>query len=480
MKHTKLRTTSFFCFKKNITIFFLLWILLVSACVTNNIAQADFCPPINMPPPSDNTIPIAVSTASSRWNCWNLQIIKMAAARHPELNVAIIEPKSVPLEAELNASVYEDFAAGSGPDIFRASLSEIWRLQQLNAISPITNCVEKHPEQFQQIPAEFWRAVTLDDEIWAVPINLEPELLFYNKLILKELGWSEEEIQSFPDRIAQSQFLFEDMVQTANEAVKFGLVESGYGYWPRLGRYRVADTNYLAFGGIPDHLQGDILQISQSIMMDVLAFRQEIANSELVPPSFGGNEGVDWSVRLARRDAVAAGRVLFWENHLSEIANYYYNYSNLSAKFTEIYGVATLPAQRSNAISMGNASLRVWVIGSNEATGRNNQSIACDLLAYSLIPEVLAQQSVAIMQLPTLPDSFQSPIMQQNDLMSEALAASTNLYIFSDFPDKVLFREITIKYLLRAERGEVTPEEGVVALLAELQATLGDRFQVLP
>lgn len=451
-----------------------------TACGDNDLAEADFCPPINIPAPSDNPTPLIVSTASSRWNCWNLHIIKIAAARHPELNVVIVEQKPVPLEGELTMSVSEDFSAGVGPDIFRASLSEIWRLQQLNAISPMTDCVEKHAEQFQQIPVELWQAVTLDGEIWAVPIALEPELLFYNKLLLKELGWSEEEIDSLPDRIAQSQFLYEDMIGTAEAAVKIGLVEPGFGYWPRLGRNRVVDLNYLSFGGPPDHLQGDVLQLSQRVMTDVFAFRQEIAASNLVPPGFGGQENNDWSARLARRDAVAAGRVLFWENHLSEIANYYYNYLSIGAKFTEIYGIASLPARRAIHTSFVNASLRAWVIGSNEATGRKNQSVACDLLAYMLIPDVLAQQSVTIMQLPTLPEVSRLPIMQQHALMSEVLAASAHLYIFSEAPDKVLFREVTSDYLLRAERGEITPEEGTIALLAELQAALGDGFRVLP
>lgn len=480
MNHTKTPFCLLFCFKNYKAIFFLVGVLLVAACATNNLDEADFCPPINAPFPSDNAIPITVATASSRWNCWNLQTVKIAAARHPELNVVIVEPQSVPLEGELTASVTEDFSVGVGPDIFRASLTEIWRLRQLNAISPVTDCVERHPEQFEQIPVELWQAVTLDGEIWAVPIALEPELLFYNKLLLKELGWSEEEIESLPDRIAQSQFLYEDMIGTAEAAVKIGLVEPGFGYWPQLSRNRIVDLNYLAFGGPPDHLQGDVLQISQRVMTDVFAFRQEIAASNLVPPGFGGQETNDWSARLARRDAVAAGRVLFWENHLSEIANYYYNYLSIGAKFTEIYGIASLPARRAIHASFVNASLRVWVIGSNEATGRKNQSIACDLLAYMLIPDVLAQQSVTVMQLPTLPEASRLPIMQQHALMSEVLAASAHLYIFSEAPDKVLFREVTSDYLLRVERGEIAPEEGTIALLAELQAALGDGFRVLP
>ena len=465
---------------KYIVLFLFLWLTGVTACTNSHLAESDFCPPINIPSLSDNATLVTVSTPSSRWNCWNLQIFQIAAAQHPELNVVIVEPKLVPLEGELTTSVSEDFSAGIGPDIFRASLSEIWRLQQSNVISPLTDCVEKHQEQFQQIPVEFWEAVTLNGEIWAVPIAFEPDLLFFNKVLLQELGWSDEEIDTLPERIAQGQFLFDDMLETATAAENRGIIASGNGYWPRLSGKRTVDLNYLSFGGTLDHLQGEVLQISQSIMTDVLTFRQEIAESNLIPPGFEGHENNDWSVRIARRDAVAAGRVLFWENHLSEIANYYYNYSNSGERFTDIYGVASLPVHQTGKTSYVNLSLRGLVIGSVEATGRNNQSIACDLLAHTLIPEVLAQYSVSIMQLPTLPEAYQLPTLQQHALLSEVLDASTHFYLFYDTPDKMLFREIAIEYFYRVERGEIPPEEGTIALMAELKSALGDGFRMLP
>ena len=65
------------------------------------------------------------------------------------------------------------------------------------------------------------------------PRNADVRPLYYSKLLLGRLGWSDEEIDSLPDRILSGEFTLDTMLETAEEAVRTGVVRRGNGWWHR-------------------------------------------------------------------------------------------------------------------------------------------------------------------------------------------------------------------------------------------------------
>ncbi len=115
-------------------------------------------------------------------------------------------------------------------------------------IVPLDTCIKENPE-FRNIRPEAMNSATYDGHIWAVPMDAGVFTLFYNKAALRKLGWDETRIDALPTDIKAGRFSFDDLRATAKEAIRQGIVEPGFGYWPSLDRSMSFLTLYSAVGG---------------------------------------------------------------------------------------------------------------------------------------------------------------------------------------------------------------------------------------
>src|SRR5690606_20559967 len=122
--------------------------------------------------------------------------------------------------------------AGTPPDIILSGHEDIGAWAAAGLIIPLDDQLDQHPE-FEDLVPTLWDSVRYKGQIWGIPQDAEARPIFYSKLLLADLGWSEEEIESLPERVLNGEFTFEDMIQTAKQAVDEGVVEEGNGYWHR-------------------------------------------------------------------------------------------------------------------------------------------------------------------------------------------------------------------------------------------------------
>ena len=55
---------------------------------------------------------------------------------------------------------------------------------------------------------------------FGAPKDIEHRPVYYNKDMLRELGWSDEEIDSLSEQVKNGEFTLEDMTKLAEEATK--------------------------------------------------------------------------------------------------------------------------------------------------------------------------------------------------------------------------------------------------------------------
>ena len=67
-----------------------------------------------------------------------------------------------------------------------------------------------------------------DGHMYGVPIDMALGCLYANKKILSKLGWSSEEIETWPKRVQNGEWTFEDMAKTCKKAIDMGLVKYGF------------------------------------------------------------------------------------------------------------------------------------------------------------------------------------------------------------------------------------------------------------
>ena len=122
--------------------------------------------------------------------------------------------------------------AGDAPDIILSGHEDIGSWAPAGYIIPLDDKLGDYPE-FDDVVSTLWESQKWDGQIWGVPQDAEARPIFYSKLLLSDLGWSDEEIESLPDRVASGDFTFDDMVATAQQAIEEGIIEEGFGYWHR-------------------------------------------------------------------------------------------------------------------------------------------------------------------------------------------------------------------------------------------------------
>jgi len=85
---------------------------------------------------------------------------------------------------------------------------------------------------------------------WGIPQDAESRPFFYWKPTLTGLGWTDAQIESLPDRVAKGEYTLNDMLVDAKKAVDMGLVEKGYGFYPRVSNGPDYAQFYQSFGGV--------------------------------------------------------------------------------------------------------------------------------------------------------------------------------------------------------------------------------------
>lgn len=69
---------------------------------------------------------------------------------------------------------------------------------------------------------------TYDGHAYMIPVDLCANMLSANKRVLKELGWTDEDIASWPTRVMNGEWTMDDLYDTAKAAVDQGLVKYGF------------------------------------------------------------------------------------------------------------------------------------------------------------------------------------------------------------------------------------------------------------
>jgi len=122
--------------------------------------------------------------------------------------------------------------AGKAPDIVCSGHEHIGDWGPAGYLVDVTAMLGDYPE-FDDVIDALWASTEWNGSRWGVPQDAEARPLYYNKTLLAELGWSDADIESLPDRIMSGEFTWEDMFDTAEEAVNAGVIAEGNGWWHR-------------------------------------------------------------------------------------------------------------------------------------------------------------------------------------------------------------------------------------------------------
>lgn len=140
--------------------------------------------------------------------------------------------------------------AGEAPDIIVSGHEHIGDWATAGYLVDITEQVNSDEfAEFADVIDSLWESTMLNGSIWGIPQDAEARPLYFSKVLLQELGWSAAEIESLPSRIESCDYTWQDMFDTAQQAVEAGIVEEGDGWWHRPSNGPDFLYYYFAAGG---------------------------------------------------------------------------------------------------------------------------------------------------------------------------------------------------------------------------------------
>lgn len=168
------------------------------------------------------------------------------------------------------------------PDIINSSHLDIPIWAQAGWLAPMDKYVERYWDMaYQDIFPHLWESVTFDGSIYGIPQDVEVRMVFYRKDHLAALGWSEDEIEDLPRRIAEKEFFLDDLVALAQQMQDAGLVEWGVLHRPTAGPDFFQFV--VAFGGEYVDADSGKLVLDKDAVLKTLRFFQNLTTEGLTP-----------------------------------------------------------------------------------------------------------------------------------------------------------------------------------------------------
>jgi len=259
-------------------------------------------------------------------------------------------PLTVRIEGEFSTASWTDYRkklymaleAGTGPCIFLTAHIDTAVLSENNWVIPLDEYIQKYWNftYYDVIPG-LWDAVRYKGRVWGVPQDTEARPIYFNKILLKRLGWSDEEINDLPRKIRDGEFTLEDMLRVAKEAVDKGVVEPGYAIWHRPNPGPDWPIVYLAYGGkLYDDTTGKLVA-DMRVWRKYFEFfyKASMQNYRLISDML---TSLDWNRDI--HPTIVAGKVLFWMGGTWHKGQWVSSFGLTEEQFWEMFGFALYPA----------------------------------------------------------------------------------------------------------------------------------------
>lgn len=362
--------------------------------------------------------------------------------------------------------------AGEAPDIICSGHEHIGDWAPAGLIIPLDDVLSQHPE-FEDVIDSLWNSVTFDGKRWGIPQDAEARPLFYSKLLLSQLGWSAEEIESLPERVANGEFTWEDMLDTAAQAVEQGVVEEGNGWWHRPVNGPDFLYFYYAAGGEITG-EGDALIFDQAAALKVYQMLEDATqNRQLLSNSLMGMEWNDWHATVAPADKVlfSFGGTWFWpdwaKNYVADKGGEQFLAENI--------GFAPIPAleEGSNQPITLTHPLVYMISAQSE-----HPDLALLVVAKATTKELNTSYAIESGHLGILESQAAYTPYTSAEYLSDVLP----LLEFATFlPNSPYWSQWSEAYFLgiqSVEAGDLTAEEAVEVVVDQLQNELGENVVI--
>jgi inositol-phosphate transport system substrate-binding protein len=363
------------------------------------------------------------------------------------------------------------FKAKKEPDIYATGHENIGWLADGNYIIPLDEL--KKSKEYSDVFPKLWESVTYRGHIWGALQDTEARPVFYNKDVLRKLGWSEEEIDSLPEKVRNGEFTLEDMTKLAEEAKTKGLVQYGIIHRPVDG----PDFQAIAynFGGKVYDPEENKIVLDKKAVEKQLNYYYEIAKKKLIPSNL---TQMEWS---NIHKIVVNGKTLFYYGGIWNVFNwgqdnFHEKLGKVDAKWVNDHlGMMLIPAAEKGGKPLTLSHPFVYTVSAQT----EHPELVKRLLELVATPALQTEHNIKTFHLPVTKGGAEHPDFKADVTLGKVAYMSD----YTTFPPNhegfPKYSKAVFNAIQAVELGKKTPREALRDLEVQLQNDLGDQLKIV-
>lgn len=391
-----------------------------------------------------------------------------AAIRGETVDIAVAYKWDFGGWAEFKQAVTLAAEAGDAPHIVVTSHLDIAPWSQAGYIVAAEDYLDLDAWPLSDVYPNLMQIASYGGVQWGIPQDSESRPFFFWTDHLRAIGYDDAAIAALPERVRAGEYTLADVLADAKKAVDMGLVEPGYGFYPRVSNGPDYAQFYQSFGGVLEDPESGKLVLDTAAMTEFYQFFVDAVEAGVTKRN---HIGTDWNQWYAE---VASGKAAIWHGGTWHYARY------VREGLTDFFDkVAFTLIPGDGADGRANTITHPLVYLVTDQGDEELQAIAAELVAIATEPRINTLHAIKSAHL-AVARSQSDVALYRNDRWADA---ATNVLLphanaQPNHPGFGVFSEAMWKGLESAWTGAATPEAAVAALEAELTSLLGDELIV--
>ncbi len=224
-----------------------------------------------------------------------------ASVRGEELNITI-EGKPYTQWDEFKQAVTLAAEAGTAPNIVVAGHEDIASWAQSGLIVPIEDYVDVDSWPINDIYENLLEIASFNGELYGLPQDAESRPFFFWKDHMRGIGYSDADIDGLPAAIQSGSYTLQDVLVDAKKIQDAGLVEAGYGFYPRVSNGPDYWQFYTSFGGTIENADGKLV-FDKAAMTEFYQFFVDAVDAGVTRKNHIGTPWDQWYGEVANGKA---------------------------------------------------------------------------------------------------------------------------------------------------------------------------------
>lgn len=362
------------------------------------------------------------------------------------------------------------FRAKKAPDIYATGHENIGWLANGHYILPLDSL--KKSKAYKDVYPSLWKPVTYKGHVYGAPQDTEVRPVFYNKDILKKLGWSDQQIKDLPNKVKSGQFTLQDMTNVAQQAVKKGDSQYGILHRPVNG----PDFQEMAydFGGkIYDSKTGKLI-LDKAAVLKQLNYFSSLTKKKLTPDNL---TSMQWDNVYKM---VVNGKSLFYYGGIWNVFNWSQgNYNDkigkVDAKWVnQHFGMMLIPAAKKGGQPVTLSHPFVYTVSSTTKYPK----LVKRLLELVANPKLQVNHDIKTYHLPVTKSAAANKKFQANPTLSKVTYMLKYTTFLPDDNGYTKYSKDIFDAIQAVELGKKTPKQALNDAETQLKNDLGNNLEI--